>query len=108
MDAGFVCASATVLIEQEKRLDQIEREIETQSESSTSLLTRSENCAKLCRQVCHTTTLMIDGQEIFKFLISRNSGKTIFPINFSLWTRESGLGCPRNPSNRNTSEIRRF
>ena len=78
MDVGFVCASATVLIEQEKRLDQIEREIETQSESSASLLTRSENCAKLCRQVCHTTTLMIDGQEIFKLLIIRNSAKTIF------------------------------
>ena len=61
VDAGFVGASAAVLKDQEKKLPTFD-----ESESSPGeTLSRNENCAKLCRQVCHTTTLMIEGQEQF-------------------------------------------
>jgi hypothetical protein len=53
IEAGFISASAIVLIDQESKLT----DLQSSEESS------SENSSKLCRQVCHTTALMIDGQD---------------------------------------------
>ena len=50
-----------MLIAQEKTLLNLESSAGNTEDNSQ--LTRNENCAKLCRQVCHTTTLMIDGQD---------------------------------------------